>query len=306
MFTLEQFKLTDPSKLKTEVEHKTTFSLNRCEFNIFETHTKAENVKLRFEGFTITSMLRGTKVIHQPDDHFKYVPGQTLMLPSTADMVIDFPDAHHASPTQCTALVIENEYLQKQVDYINEHFAQEKEFNTEWVLNPNQLFLQNDENIALLGNKLIKIFSGTDPLKDIMVDIKLKEMILSIMRLQNLNAATNLKPDNKIVNERFRAVIEYIRQNATDTLNIQQLSKMAYMSKSSFYRAFTNEFGISPNKLILIEKINIAKAMISSGNTSIKEICFASGFSDPNYFTRIFKKIEGVTPGDYRKRFAQV
>ena len=165
MFTLDQFQLTDPDKLLTEVEHKTTFTLNRCEFNIFETHRKAENVKLRFGGFTITSMLRGTKLIHENEEKaFRYVPGQTLMLPSSEDMVIDFPDAHHSSPTQCTALVIEEEYLQKQVDYINEHFTKEQDGNQEWKLNPNHFFLQNDEQIAQLGNKLIKVFSGTDPL----------------------------------------------------------------------------------------------------------------------------------------------
>lgn len=300
MFTLDQFQLTDPDKLLTEVEHKTTFTLNRCEFNIFETHRKAENVKLRFGGFTITSMLRGTKLIHENEEKaFRYIPGQTLMLPSTEDMVIDFPEAHHASPTQCTALVIEEEYLQKQVDYINEHFTKEQDGNQEWKLNPNHFFLQNDEQIAQLGNKLIKVFSGTDPLKDIIIDIKLKELILSIMRLQNLNEICNDKSLIQPCNERFKAVIEYIRRNITGELNIQQLSKLAYMSKSSFYRTFTNEFGVSPNQMILLEKINIAKQLMMSGNRSIKDVCFSSGFSDPNYFCRVFKKYEGRTPGEY-------
>ena len=35
---------------------------------------------------------------------------------------------------------------------------------------------------------------------------------------------------------------------------------------------------------------------------SIKEICVASGYSDPNYFSRIFKKYEGVTPSEFRER----
>ena len=35
---------------------------------------------------------------------------------------------------------------------------------------------------------------------------------------------------------------------------------------------------------------------------SIKEICAESGYSDPNYFSRIFKKYEGVTPSEFRER----
>jgi len=34
---------------------------------------------------------------------------------------------------------------------------------------------------------------------------------------------------------------------------------------------------------------------------AVKEVCYASGFSDPNYFTRMFKKIEGRTPGEFRQ-----
>lgn len=302
MYTLQPYRLTDIDKLTTEVEHRTTFTLNRCELNIFETHRQAEKVKLQFGGFTITSMLMGKKVIHDKDHAFAYLPGQTLMVHEREDMVIDFPDAQHQSPTQCTALVVETEYLKKQLDYINEQFPRDDETGGEWHLNPQLLFLQNDESITQLGNRLIRIFSGNDPLKDILIDIKLKELVLSILRLQNLKLATHVESGKQYVNDRFAAVIEYIRRNATGQMPIQDLCKMAYMSKSSFYRAFTNEFGISPHQMIMIEKINVAKTMLAMPEHTIKDVCFATGFSDPNYFSRAFKKQEGITPGEFRQR----
>lgn len=302
MFKLNPYALTEKQHLTTEVEHRTTFTTNRCEFSIFETHRKAENVKLRFGGFTITSMLRGKKVIHGAEtDKFDYIPGQTLMLPDNQDMIIDFPDARYHAPTQCTALVIDNDYLQKQLDYINEQFPKEKEIGGEWKLHPTEFFLRNDENIVQLGNKIIKIFSGTDPLKDILLDLKLKELLLSIIRLQNLRLVSSPAGNDKIINDRFKAVVEYIRNNASNNqLSIQQLSKMAYMSKSSFYRAFAQEFGISPNQMLLIEKINHSKALLANESMSVKDVSFAAGFSDPNYFCRMFKKVAGCTPGEYR------
>ncbi len=303
MFIPGTVNTTPIDKLKTEVENRTTYAINNCALSIFETHKKAEKVRLTFDGFTITSMLRGKKVLHDTisNNQLNYLPGESFILKADAEMVIDFPEANHANPTQCTALVIDNDYLKKQLTYINENFPKEKEFSDEWTMDIDQLWLQNDEKMAVLGNRLIKIFSGNDPLKDILVDIKLKELMVSIMRHQNFSQLSE-NQQNNLVNERFRAVIEYIRRNITSTFNTSELSKMACMSKSVFYRAFTNEFGLPPNQLILNEKIRYAKAMMQNEQVKIKEVCFATGFSDPNYFSRIFKKIEGVSPLEYLQK----
>src|SRR6218665_1702824 len=108
---------TSYDRLTSEVEQRTSFSLNNCELNIFETHRKAENVKLTFGGFTITSMLRGKKMLQEPGQiRLKdYLPGESYILRPDSEMVINFPEANSLNPTQCTALVIEDGYLQKQL-----------------------------------------------------------------------------------------------------------------------------------------------------------------------------------------------
>lgn len=293
------YNTTPVDRLKTEVEHRTTYSLSRCELNIFETHKKVENIRLTFDGFTITSMLRGRKVLHDPNNQLmNYIPGESFIVQQDSEMVIDFPEANHFNPTQCTALVIDNHYLKQQLQYLNEQFPKDLPMDNEWNLNLNNHLLQNDDNIAALSSKMIRIFSGNDPLKDILVDIKLKELVVAIMRLENLRQLETSQ-GKFINNDRFKAVIEYIRQNISSNFNTAELSKMACMSKSVFYRAFTNEFGIPPNRLILTEKIRFAKTLLAGGNVKIKEACFAAGFSDPNYFSRIFRKMEGITPMDY-------
>lgn len=300
MYKLDLVKTTHVDKLNADVENKTTYSLNHCELSIFETHRKAENIKLKFPGFTVTSMLRGKKVLRQDTQRLAYIPGETLMLPSEQEMVIDFPDADAYNPTQCTALVIDNDYLRKQLEYINENFPRDHEYTNQWDLDPSQFFLKNDEKIMLLGNRLVKIFSGDDPMKDILVDIKLKELILSIIRLQNYKMAGFEEAAGGKFNERFKAVVQYIKKNVADCqITSKDLSELACMSKSGFYRAFTNEFGVPPNKMILLEKIKYAKQLMAADEVRIKEVCFASGFSDPNYFSRIFKKVEGLTPSEY-------
>lgn len=290
-------------RLSTDIEQKTSYTLDKCALNVFETHRQAENVRLTFEGFTITSMLRGKKILHGSgrDQYRQYLPGESYILRPDSEMIIDFPEAHAGNPTQCTALVIEHSYLKKQLEYINDLFPREHENGYDWELDLDKLWLQNDEQIATLSNRLMRIFSGNDPLKDILVDLKLKELVLSIMRRQNYEALSERQTEHA-VSDRFRAVVEYIRRNITATIHPAELSRMACMSKSVFYRTFMNEFGVPPTRMVLMEKIRHAKVMMVNENLQIKEVCYALGFSDPNYFSRAFKKIEGVSPVEYLRQ----
>lgn len=300
MLIKHNISTTRLEKLTTDVEQKTSFTLDRCELNIFETHRRVENVRLTFDGFTVTSMLKGKKVLHETSTgHVKnYLPGESYIMRPDNEMVIDFPEAHYHNPTQCTALVIDTDYLNKQLDYINETSPRFGETNGTWNIDFNTLWLRNDEQVANLTGRLIRIFTGSDPMKDILVDLKLKELVLSIMRHQNLQSISQ-NSETEPANERFRAVVEYIRRNITSNFQSGELSKMACMSKSVFYRTFTNEFGMPPSKMVLIEKIKRAKTMMATENMKIKEVCFALGFSDPNYFSRAFKKLEGISPLQY-------
>jgi len=72
------------------------------------------------------------------------------------------------------------------------------------------------------------------------------------------------------------------------------------MSKPSFFRAFKHELGISPVDYVIRERIQLSKQLMSNPYNSISEACFKAGFNNLNYFSRAFKKIEGVTPSLYK------
>lgn len=77
-------------------------------------------------------------------------------------------------------------------------------------------------------------------------------------------------------------------------------SDKACMSKATFYRLFKRELGISPNDYILTEKITRAKALLSNPAAKVAAVSYELGFSDANYFIKAFKKMVGVTPGNYQ------
>lgn len=297
MYQPALFALTPEEKLTSLVEQRTSYDTNRCQFNIFETHQQASDFHLQFPGFTFTSMLRGKKIMHLDGlEKFDYLPGESVMAASEKLMRIDFPEANLNSPTQCTALVIENSYLSPQLAYINERSGRNKEFG-DWNLDLSKIILKNNYELSVVSTRLMKLFSDNNPLKDIYIDLALKEFVLCILRLQNLQHQNENDASSKFM----RAVISYIKTNITADITLAELCKIAGMSKSAFYTNFTHEYGITPKQLIIKERIKFAKDLLTRDRLSVKEVSYASGFSDPNYFIRTFKKQEGITPGELQK-----
>lgn len=291
--------LNNHSTLKTLIENRTAYSLDQCELNVFETHQTSFKVPLTFNSLVVTSMLRGKKVMHLfDDDGFDYLPGESVIVPADVTMTIDFPEADSENPTQCTALAVDSDHIKHTLNYLNEFYPKQSD-NTPWKLSFDQYHYFNNEEIALLTNKLIHICTSHKTNKDIFADLTLKELLVSIMQNQHLNHVTthtkNLAGKNPLA-----AVIGYIRNNVHERFQIEHLSSQACMSKATFYRAFKRELGISPLEFIFIEKITRAKELLKNQSLKIAAISDELGFSDANYFIRVFKKLEGITPNQFR------
>lgn len=295
---LDLVKLSSQSKLQTLVENRTSYSLERCELSVFETYTESYKVPLTFNDFVITSMLRGKKVMHLNEKkEFEYLPGETVIVPPSETIRIDFPEATDFNPTQCIALAIDNHQIKQTIRYLNEYFPKESN-GEEWKLNYEEYHFYNNEEIAYLINKIIKVCSDTSREKDVLADLTLKELLVRIMQTQNLNVlhgdATSHNP--------LAYVIGYIKSNLNEKISIESLSNKACMSKATFYRLFKRELGISPNDFILTEKMKKAKEMLLKPGIKIAAISYELGFSDANYFIRAFKKVVGMTPGAFQSQ----
>ena len=296
--TLNQVSLSKAENLQTLVENRTAYTLERCELSDFETYTPSFKVPLTFNDFVITSMLRGKKVMHLFDKQgFDYMPGETVIVPPDVTMKIDFPEASDLNPTQCIALAIDNDQIKKTISYLNEFFPKE-DSKSKWLLNYDEYHFYNNEEIAYLINKVIRICSEKSMEKDVLADLTLKELLIRIMQSQNLKT---INDEHYNLNRNPLAyVIGYIKNNLNQKISIDNLSSKACMSKATFYRLFKRELGISPNDYILAEKMSKAKELLAKPGAKIAAISYELGFSDSNYFIRAFKKIVGSTPGAFQ------
>lgn len=290
--------LSNEKSLKTLVENRTVYSLNNCELNLFETYQESQLVPLKFNDLVVTSMLRGKKVMHLFDDpEFEYLPGETVIIPSNVEMKIDFPEASKHNPTQCLALAIDHFKINETLQFLNERYPKEGQ-NNFWKLDYDNYFFYNNIELASTINKLIKECMSSAITKDALADLTLQELLVRIIQTQTAKSIDTNKLTDK--NNPMVPVLEYIRANIRESINLKELSDKACMSPTSFYRYFKRELGMSPIEFILSEKIKQAKQLLKDPNVQINEVSYASGFEDSNYFIRIFKKYEGVTPKQYQ------
>ncbi len=303
---LNKIELAKPRQLKTLVENRRIFNMNNCEFNVFESYEEAYHVPLTFSDFVVTSMVRGKKIMHLFDTTtFEYVPGETVIVPANETMVIDFPEARMDTPTQCIALAVDSKYITNTVDYLNEFYNSNKEEEHNWKLQFNKYHFDNDEEITMLINKLMRVCGSSDRAKNIFADLNLKELLIRLIQCQHLQQVAD-EAGTDANKGRLHYVLHYIHEHLTGKIQVNDLCRKAYLSRNAFFKWFKEQFGITPVEYINHQRIKMAKQMLVNSKYNISQVSYYCGFSDVNYFVRAFKKIEGITPGEYKLAAAGV
>lgn len=98
-----------------------------------------------------------------------------------------------------------------------------------------------------------------------------------------------------------RKCITYIEFHYTEDLTLDIITHQLNLSKSYLSNLFKKELGITITDFIYKTKLRHALELLNSSTMSIHEIAIECGFSDINYFSRVFKKYQGITPTSYRK-----
>lgn len=93
----------------------------------------------------------------------------------------------------------------------------------------------------------------------------------------------------------------YIDDNYKNKISLNQLSDIFYISKFHMSREFRNEFGMTINNYITMRKITYCKELLRFSDLSIEDVGIKAGITDNSYFNKLFKKVEEMTPSDYRK-----
>ena len=102
--------------------------------------------------------------------------------------------------------------------------------------------------------------------------------------------------------ERMKRVLEHIHAHINDSIEEEQLASVACVTKPYFIKMFKREFGVPPVQYINRKKVERAQLLLFTTNKTVKEVAYTLGFSDQNYFIRMFRKHTDTTPKEYRRR----
>ena len=161
-------------------------------------------------------------------------------------------------------------------------------------LQPENITIYND-----IFKKLYQIASSSSFTRDMEINTELSRL-LSVLMLDAWNPNITQKGSK---NSSMMVIKQYIDDNYTKKITLDELSERFYINKYYLTRVFKKQFGISIMDYLISVRITAAKNLLRFSNYTAEEIGQMCGIGDIFYFSRVFKKIEGITIREYRKQW---
>jgi len=94
--------------------------------------------------------------------------------------------------------------------------------------------------------------------------------------------------------------IEILSRDYSQNISVAQLAESCGISETYFRKLFQRVYGVSPMAYLTNRRISYARELLVNTGLSVEDISYDSGYRDPAYFCRIFRKICGMSPSEYR------
>ncbi len=147
------------------------------------------------------------------------------------------------------------------------------------------------DTILKVNNQFIKSMSAVDSLEELCY--KLQETVeVFTESLFNMKLTKN--------QDVIREAMHYISQHYMDKITLDEVAEYVHLSASYFSGLFKDICGSSFKEYLNMVRIEESKRLLTNTEYSVMDIAIATGFSDQNYFTKVFKKYTGLTPTEFR------
>lgn len=146
---------------------------------------------------------------------------------------------------------------------------------------------------------LFEIASTFDHIRDMRINEHLSSLLTLLME-ESWHPETQSKP----VPQRMilQQVKDYLDLHHSERITLDALSAQFFINKFYLTRIFHEQFGVTINAYLTSVRITHAKKLLRFSEMSMEDIAIACGLQNSNYLNRVFRKVEGIRPRDYRKK----
>jgi AraC-like DNA-binding protein len=153
-----------------------------------------------------------------------------------------------------------------------------------------------DDRIKLFNELLTTLESGFSKENINFANLCLGNLLASFFYVQTYRSAKGFQSSNPIDKSIF-----FMQKNINKTLKISDISDYVKLSESHLSKIFRNKTGSSPLDYFINLKMQEGIRLLTNQSLRVKEVAYRLGYNDPYYFTRIFTKHIGSSPGSFIK-----
>ncbi len=163
--------------------------------------------------------------------------------------------------------------------------------------------VENDSAVFGMINEFIQEYEAKEIGYEMALKAVLYRLLVLLIRKHTQLVLTTKEYDARInMLRRFNVILEYIENNYHEKITIDQLCSMSNISRFHFCRVFKSMTQKSLGEYLNLLRINKAEELLKTGDVNITEAAMACGFSNINYFSRMFKKYKKQTPSSLLKK----
>lgn len=156
-------------------------------------------------------------------------------------------------------------------------------------------------NLEAYINSLLPYFESKNLLTEPLFKVKFEELLLNLVLNDKQHSfksfLINLNKKNSY------NLSEFMKDNFTRNLRIEDFAYLNGMSVSSFKRNFEKAFYLTPAKWLKERRIEKAEFLLQASDKNVSEVAMEVGFENPSHFIQVFKSHYGITPKKYQRKF---
>lgn len=158
----------------------------------------------------------------------------------------------------------------------------------------------NPKAYSQLLQQLYDIAASAVYIRDMKIYEKLTALLTMLME-ESWNPAGSTHAASR--KRDLQGIKDYLDLHYQEKISLDSLEELFYINKFYLTRVFKEQFGLTVNNYLLQVRITHAKQLLRFTDLPMEKIGQECGMNDANYFARMFKKVEGIAPGEFRKRW---